>query len=405
MRRSWPKRLISPLAAVALGILPLSAGTAAVAAPAPGSAWTIQASPNEPGATASTLTAVSCVKTGPCAAVGTYYTATGLPKHQYTLALERTGTKWVLEPTPTIKGVGYSLFSGVSCVSASSCLAVGYTVTSAADNPKVRALAERWNGTSWAVVSPPAPAGSDPWAVLDDVTCPTTAYCLAVGGYFTNLDSQQEQPLAEAWNGTSWTQLDAPNPKAENGSEFTSVDCVFAGACEVDGDYDYADVAQSVFAYGYNGTSWTSQTQVNPSGQEDNADNSISCSSASACTSAGFWTSTSTAILGLAERWNGTAWSRPTLPRPAKSETDELSGVACTTATACSAVGDSATSSSSTVSATMAMTWNGTSWKLASTPTPTGGGAFAAVSCTTATDCVAVGSASASTLVEVSPAG
>jgi hypothetical protein len=406
MRRSWPKRRGSLLAAVALGLVPLSVCTAAAAAPsarAAVGAWTIQPSPNEPGATASTLTAVSCVKTGPCAAVGTYYTATGEPRHQYALALERTGAKWVLEPTPTIKGVGYSLFNGVSCVSASSCLAVGYTVTSAADNPKVRALAERWNGTSWTVDSPAAPAGPDPWAVLDDVSCPTTSFCLAVGGYFKNLSGRQEQPLAEEWNGTSWAQLTAPNPHAENGSEFTSVACVSARTCEVDGDYDYADVAQSVFGYGYNGTSWTPQKQVNPSGQEANADNSVSCTSASACTSAGYWTSIG--LLGLAEGWNGTTWSRQSLPRPPKSDTDELSGVSCTTATACTAVGDSATSYSSSVFATMAMSWNGKSWQLASTPTPTGGGAFSAVSCTSPTDCVAVGSGPTSTLVEVSPAG
>jgi hypothetical protein len=225
------------------------------------------------------------------------------------------------------------------------------------------------------------------------------------GGYIKNLNAdQQEQPLAEEWNGTSWTQLAAPNPHAENGSELTSVSCVSASACETDGDYDYADVAQSVFGYGWNGTTWTAQKQVNPSGQMANSDNSVSCTSASACTSAGSWTSIG--LLGLAERWNGTAWSRQTVPTPAKAVTDELVGVDCATATACTAVGDSSTSYQDTTTAPMVMTWNGKSWQLATTPAITGGGGLRGVSCIAPATCVAVGVGNGtSTLVEASPAG
>ncbi len=239
--------------------------------------------------------------------------------------------------------------------------------------------------------------------MLDDVSCPSSAFCLAVGSFFKNFNTGQEQPLAEEWNGKSWTQLTAPNPHAENGSEFSSVSCVSASACEVNGDYDYADVAQSVFAYGWNGTSWTAQKQVNPTGQEANSDNSVSCTGASACTSVGSWTSIG--LLGLAERWNGTAWKRQSLPLPPKAVYAELVGASCTAAAACTAVGDSSTSYQDNTSAPMAMTWNGTSWRLAATTDPTGGGGLRSVSCTPATACVAVGVAGSSTLVEVSPAG
>ena len=386
--------------ALGLGVLPLSFSTAAGAAPvsAAGGAWTIQPSPDQPGATSSQLNAVSCVKGGTCEAVGTWFGSTGLPTHQHTLALQRSGGRWALEPTPSLKGVGWSLLSGVSCVAANSCLAVGYTV-SRASSTLVAPLAERWNGTTWVADSPAEPAGADPWAVLDDVSCPTATFCLAVGGYIKNLASGQEQPLAEEWNGTSWTQLTAPNPMAENGSELTSVSCVSAASCEVDGDYAYGDVAESVFAYGYNGTSWTSQTQVNPVGQQYNADTAVSCSGAGACTSVGYWTNIGP--LALAERWNGTAWSRQTVPAPPQSKTDELTGVSCPAATSCTAVGNSATSYQDNPTATLAMTWNGTSWALATTPTPTGGGGLAGVTCSPAS-CVAVGTAGSSTLVEVS---
>jgi hypothetical protein len=391
---------IAGAAALGLTLLPLSGPAAAAPAPA-AVTWTIQPSPNQPGEPASALNAVSCVKGGQCAAVGIYSTGKGIPEHQFTLALERTGTTWVLEPTPSIKGVGYSVFNGVSCTSASSCLAVGFTVGSKRLSPPIRTLAERWNGTSWAIQA--APALND--ATLAGVSCPAPAFCLAVGGFSKTLNGNG-QPLAEVWNGKSWSQLTAPNPHAENGSAFTSVDCVAVSKCEVTGDFDYADTAQSVFAYRLNGTTWTAQKQVNPVGQEINSDTSVSCTSASACTSVGSWTNTG--ALSLTQRWNGTSWSRQALPHPPGSVTDSLAGVSCTAAAACTAVGESATNLNDFPSSTEAMTWNGTAWKLAAPPDRTGNSdVLSGVSCTTPTTCVAVGSSfssfpSGTTLVEVS---
>ena len=400
MRRSWPKRRTSLVSAIALGLMPLSISAGAAAAPiSPGAtagAWTIQPSPNQPGQPASELDAVSCVKSGQCAAVGGYLTGKGVPEHGFTLALERTGTKWVLERTPSIQGLKFSVLNGVSCTSANSCIAVGVTVGARRLSPPIHTLAERWNGTSWAIQA--MPALND--VSLAGISCPTPAFCLAVGGQAKGGGS----PLAEVWNGKSWSQLTAPNPHAENGSAFTSVHCVAVSKCEVTGDFDYADVAQSVFAYALNGTTWTAQKQVNPVGQQINSDASVSCTSASACTSVGSWTNTG--ALSLAERWNGTSWSRQAVPHPSSSVTDSLAGVSCTAAAACTAVGESATNLNDFPSATMAMTWNGTSWQLAATPNRAGtSDVLSGVSCTTPTTCVAVGSSfkspAGATLVEV----
>src|SRR5215469_8508166 len=107
MRRSLSARqaavAIAGAAALGLGLLPLSVPAGAAAAPASsGVTWTIQPSPNQPGEPASQLDAVSCVKGGQCAAVGGYLTGKGVPEHGFTLALERTGNKWVRERTPSI---------------------------------------------------------------------------------------------------------------------------------------------------------------------------------------------------------------------------------------------------------------------------------------------------------------
>ena len=64
-----------------------------------------------------------------------------------------------------------------------------------------------------------------------------------------------------------------------------------------------------------------------------------------------------------------------------------LNGVACTSASACTAVGNR------TVARTLAERWNGRTWHVQATPNPSGGQEifFAAVACPARTVCTAVG--------------
>ena len=68
-----------------------------------------------------------------------------------------------------------------------------------------------------------------------------------------------------------------------------------------------------------------------------------------------------------------------------------LNGVSCASTTTCVAVGDLINSSSQEI--TLAQDWNGSSWTTLVTPTfPAGtGAALSAVSCASATYCIAVG--------------
>ena len=109
MSGSWRKccgGLVSA-AVIGLALVPAQAS----AAPAiPAVTWTIQASPNQPGAKESVLSGVSCLAGGTCMAVGTYFTD---PNDQAPLAMLRTGTTWALKPTPHPAGVRISLLSGM----------------------------------------------------------------------------------------------------------------------------------------------------------------------------------------------------------------------------------------------------------------------------------------------------
>ena len=90
----------------------------------------------------------------------------------------------------------------------------------------------------------------------------------------------------------------------------------------------------------------------------------------------------------VADFWDGTAWTIQSTPS-STSPGGQLNGVSCTSATACTAVGE--LSSAEGLPAPVADTWDGTSWTLQNTPTP-GYTGFNAVSCTSATVCTAVGS-------------
>jgi len=67
----------------------------------------------------------------------------------------------------------------------------------------------------------------------------------------------------------------------------------------------------------------------------------VSCASAIACTTVGFYDTNSGGQQTLAEVWDGTAWSLQPTANPANAAS-QLNGVACRAPRACTAVGVSA---------------------------------------------------------------
>ena len=61
---------------------------------------------------------------------------------------------------------------------------------------------------------------------------------------------------------------------------------------------------------------------------------------ATACTAVGDYGNSSGNDVTLAERWNGSSWKIQPTPNPTGQAASVLSGVSCTAATACTAVGD-----------------------------------------------------------------
>src|SRR5262249_2504885 len=118
----------------------------------------------------------------------------------------------------------------------------------------------------------------------------------------------------------------------------------------------------------WDGSTWTVQTIPTPSGATSISLSGVSCTSATACTAVGDDNIFGTSVT-LAERWDGKTWTIQPTPNPSGATRISLSGVSCTSATACTAVGNYQTSNSP---GTLAERWNGSTWTIQTTPNPSG---------------------------------
>jgi hypothetical protein len=107
----------------------------------------------------------------------------------------------------------------------------------------------------------------------------------------------------------------------------------------------------------------------------------VACTSLSACTAVGGTAGGST----LAERWNGTEWLIQATPNPAGG--GFLNAVSCSSPSACTAVGNS------NDGRTLAERWDGSTWRIQPTPNPSGSAltGLSSVACTSSSACMAVG--------------
>jgi hypothetical protein len=347
-----------------------------------GTSWAVEPTPNPPaGATGVTLSGVSCTAADACMAVGSYVNPADAT---VTLAEAWNGTSWAITSTPNPAGSSDSVLLGVSCSAADACTAAGYDVNSGTDTVT---LAEAWNGTAWTIQATPNPAGS-PDSELQGVSCASPRTCVAVG-YF--IGDQSAGTLAESWNGSSWTIQAAPHPGSEIDASLASVSCTSADACQAVGGYATPAQAGDTLAEAWNGTSWTIRATPNAAGAHNNYLSAVSCSGAGACTAVGDDQATGQPELTLAESWNGASWRIQATPSPSGATVSSLSGVACPAAGACTAVGTHLTPAATSL--TLAETWNGASWAIQTSPTPAGAtvAELSAVSCSGTTACTAVG--------------
>lgn len=286
---------------------------------------------------------------------------------------------WNLASTPAAPVPGGSLES-VSCTSATYCEAVGFYLDAASQYVP---MAESWDGTSWTVQ--PMPNVSDGrTAVVDNpvsgeltgVSCASPVFCEAVG-YFHPWDS----PILMRWNGFSWAQQ---TPPPNSTLPLYGISCPTSSFCEAVGNG---------VALMWNGASWVSQQLPGPApldGVPQLGFQSVSCPSSSFCEAIGWSTAETVGLPGpVAATWNGASWVIGAAPVGGVT----VSAVFCTGRSFCEAVGDQSSQTPTVFYTTLAERFDGSGWTIQSTPSPpnTREAYLVGVSCPTAADCSAVG--------------
>jgi hypothetical protein len=358
------------------GLLTLAVG------PAPAMASVINA----------TLADVSCTSATSCMAVGSAEDTSGKPAY-ITLAEQWNGSTWSVlsTPTPPNPGGGGEL-SGVSCASSTDCVAVGETLVFDTSGGFLisHPLVESWDGSAWTIVTTPKLAHTG--AVLNGVACTAASSCMAVGSE-GGVKDDTEFTFAQSWNGTAWTIASTPAPKTPGGTALNRISCTAADSCMAAGYYGYNNgTGTSVtLTESWNGKSWHRLSTPTPGSSGLLA--GVSCAAASSCTSVG-WHSVNSRTLSygtLAEQWNGTKWQVQSSQNPKSAGGAILDDASCTAVTNCMAVGYWVDQEGEN-NATLAESWNGTSWTLLKTPDP---GSMIdelfGLSCTSAANCMAVG--------------
>ena len=237
-----------------------------------------------------------------------------------------------IQATPTPPGVAFVNLNGVWCVSAVSCVAVGYYAVGVTSGSGA-ALVEHWDGSAWTVEPTPANPPGSYVSILEAVSCTSPTNCTAVGGSYASIADG-----ADAGRALERQQLDDP-----------------AHACAV------------------------------RRGQANSLDG-VSCTSATNCTAVGSYSREPDSGRALAEHWNGSAWKiQPAPPGSGPADPDGgLYAVSCTSADQCTAVGRAG-------GAALAEQWDGSSWTVQPTASPAGQKLLYAVSCPSVGTCTATG--------------
>jgi hypothetical protein len=287
--------------------------------------WSIVSSPNSSVTQANYIYGVTCASANECWTVGYYYNGSAK-----TLIEEWDGSSWSITASPNASTTTNNYLYSVTCTAGDECWAVGSYSTGTA----FQTLIEKWNGLSWSIVSSPN-AGTLQDNYLYGVTCSSTSECWAVGNVSSSSGSQT---LIEKWDGTSWSIVSSPNPDTAQNDTLSAVNCAPAGGCWAVGYY-YSDngTAQTLIEK-WNGTLWSIVSSPNSSATQANFLNSVACASANECWAAGQYDNPTTQT--LIEKWNGTSWSIVSSPNASTTETNSLNSVACTSALQCWAVGE-----------------------------------------------------------------
>jgi hypothetical protein len=240
------------------------------------------------------LAGISCSSAGNCTAVGEYFDTS---IHRQAMVATETGGIFAAATEVTLPAnAGTSpnaYLDGISCSSAGNCTAVG-DYEDSSNNYQAMVATETGGSFGTATeVTPPANAGSDPEAMLYGVSCTSVGNCTADGQYYDTSNHYQAMVVTET--GGSFAAATEVTPPANAGTNpFASlwgISCSSAGSCTAAGRYDdSSNHAQAMVTTEAGGSFGTATEVTLPANAGTNPGAflfGIGCSSAGICTAVG----------------------------------------------------------------------------------------------------------------------
>ena len=294
---------------------------------------------------------------------------------------------WALLPSPGPKPGERSYLEGISCAKPSLCMAVGSDFGPSAN--LTAPVAERWDGRSWSLLALPRSEGE---GSLQSISCVSVTFCMAVGSYYVQ-SHNLTAVLAERWDGTSWSVVPNPLPPAPGAaaaSMLLGVSCANPAFCVAVGGEGDTPGSDSAIVESWDGHAWSVLKSPSLVGASLTG---VSCTSPGFCFAVG--TKLSCNALGcqraFAERWDGKSWQ--VAPSPSLGQVARTTAVSCVSTTFCAATG-SWWRGPSAQPRPLVEFFDGSAWTVSHAHLSNeSGAALNAVACASPTWCVAVGGA------------
>ena len=270
-------------------------------------------------------------------------------------------------------GDSTSVLDGISCPMVAGCVAVGFATTPES------ALVETYAAGTW---TPTSLQQGLTLPTLDAVWCASMTSCVAVGEAGP-LESNGAQPLVESLSGGTWTATSPPLPETAITGALEAISCVTAEWCVAAGYFgDSEDHSHALFEVLSNGT-WTPEVGPTPSPSTEAEIRSVQCFTTTSCDAVGFYGGLSSSN-GFFETLSGSEWAASAL-----GGVGMLDSLSCVSSSSCLAVGSKVQGGGYTE------TLSGTTWTGGTLPRPRAGGngnGTFGVSCPkSVSSCVAIG--------------
>jgi len=301
-----------------------------------------------------TLRGVAAISANNVWAVGFYVNNSGTAQ---TLIEHWNGSTMTIVPSPNA-GTHDNFLLGVSASAGNNVWAVGYHLD---NSGRGQTLVERWDGTSWSVVSSPNLTYG---GLMYGVAARSGTNVWAVGKYFNA--SNTERTLIEHWDGTSWSQVSSPNATA-NDNALYAVSAVSATDIWAVGMYVSTSNQSRALIEHWDGTSWSQASSQAVDHADNVVLNGVGVLSGSNAWTAGYYDNDNRVLSqALTKHWDGSAWSIVSTPNIGENA-NYIDAVAAESSSDVWAVGYHDNPGTGP-KRTLIEHWDGTSWSVVTSP-------------------------------------